>query len=276
MSQSKTTTFSTSNANLFPARWRWRGFVIYNLLAALVLASWLWQPTRQWWDVFDLQLLHLLNAPLATNSIWAHVWAIGNMRPVDVGVGLVMLAMITKRNWIFDGSQVRSAFYVFLALLLLLLLIRIELFSEVVKLMNWHRPSPSLTVEGTVRLSELFPDWEKQWYMKDNSKGSFPGDHASVLFIWTAMLSLFARGRQLLVVWVITILYLLPRLVAGAHWASDDFVGGLFLSLVTFGWGFYTPYAGITRNLLENFTSPILRRLRQFPVLRNFSLISGR
>ncbi len=267
---------STNTNELFQARWYWRELIICNLLAVLILASWLWQPTRQLWDAFDLRLFHWLNAPLATHPIWARIWAIGNMRPIDVTVGLIMLVTIIKSNWVFSGTQVRRAFYAFFALLLLLLFIRIVLFDEILKLMHWQRSSPSLVVEGAVRLTSLFPGWEQKWYLKDSSKQCFPGDHASVLFIWTAMLLFFARGKALFFVWLLTILYLLPRLIAGAHWGSDVFVGGAFLSLLAFSWGFYTPYAAKSQDLLERLTAPIIQPLAKLPFLRNISFISGR
>lgn len=264
-----------NNTSLFPASWRWRPLIICNVAALVLLASWLLPTTRQLWNAFDLWLFHLLNTPLASSSAWAHIWAIGNMRPVDAAVGLVMLAIIIKKNWIFSGAQVQRALYTFFALLLLLLFIRIALFSELVKLMGWQRSSPSLMVEDAVRLTALFPSWEQQWALKDSSQQCFPGDHASVLFIWTGMLLYFARGKALFFVWLLTILYLLPRLVAGAHWGSDVFVGGLFLSLTAFGWGVYTPYVAKAQVLLTRLGAPILQQLAKLPMLKNMSFITG-
>ncbi len=261
---------------LFPSRWHWRNLLICNVIAALLLASWLLPATRQLWDAFDLWLFHFLNAQLATHHVWATMWAIGNMRPIDAAVGLVMLITIIKSDFIFSGKQVRAALYAFLALLLLMLLIRIVLFDQALKLLHWQRASPSLMVEGAVRLTALFPGWEQTWYLKDSSEKCFPGDHASVLFIWTALLLMFARGKALFFVWLVTVLYLLPRLIAGAHWGSDVFVGGAFLSLMAFGWGFYTPYMAKVQSLLERLSAPLLKPLAKLPILKNISVISGR
>lgn len=261
--------------DLFPARWCWTGLMVCNLLAVALLASWSWQPVRPAWDALDAQLFHLLNAPLASSPAWAHVWAVGSMRPVDIGVGLIMLGLIIKSDWIFSGAEVRRALYGFLMILVLLLLIRVG-FAEVVKIMHWERASPSLTVDGAVRLTRLFPDWETRWYMKDSSGRSFPGDHASVLLLWAMFLSQYVRGRQLLLVWVLIAFFMLPRLVAGAHWASDDFVGGLAVSLIAFGWGFYSPYAAKASALLERLGAPMMRSLGRLPGLDRISLISGR
>ena len=269
----KTNTFESSQ--LVQSRWCWRELIICNVIALLLMASWLWQPTRQLWDTFDGWLFHLLNAPLANHPVWATIWAIGNMRPVDAAIGLVMLIAIIKSDFIFSGAQVRRALYAFLALLLLMLLFRIALFDQTLKLLQWKRASPSLVVDGAVRLTALFPGWEQKWALKDSSEQCFPGDHASVLFIWTAMLLTFARGKALFFVWLLTILYALPRLIAGAHWGSDVLVGGAFLSLMAFGWGFYTPYVAKAQNLLERLTAPIIKLLAKLPLLNQLSLISG-
>jgi len=72
------------------------------------------------------------------------------------------------------------------------------------------------------------------------------------------------------------LLFMLPRLVSGAHWLSDVVVGGSFLGLLTIGWGLYTPYAAKVCSLLERFVTPLLLRLGRLPGLRHISLLSGR
>ena len=270
----KTNSFESSQ--LAQARWCLRELIICNVIALLLMASWLMPTTRAVWNAFDGWLFHWLNAPLANHPIWATIWAISNMRPVDAAIGLVMLIAIIKADFIFSGAQVRRALYAFLALLLLMLLIRIALFDQTLKLLQYKRASPSLVVDGAVRLTTLFPGWAQKWALKDSSEQCFPGDHASVLFIWTAMLLIFARGKALVFVWLLTIIYALPRLIAGAHWGSDVLVGGAFLSLMAFGWGYYTPYVAKAQHLLERLTAPITKLLAKLPLLNQFSLISGR
>jgi hypothetical protein len=165
--------------DMIQARWRARELIACHLVALVLLASWLWPPARLLWDRLDLAIFHLLNAPLASNAAWAHVWGVCNMRPVDLAFGLVMLGILIKGNFVFTAAQVRQALYAFVAVLALLLLIRVGPLSELVKVLHLQRASPSLTVEGAVRLTELFPGWERDWHMKDSSGRSFPGDHAS-------------------------------------------------------------------------------------------------
>ncbi len=260
---------------LLNTQWRLRPLFACHLVALLLLLSWLWQPTRQLWDQFDLQLFRLLNEPVHAAGLWAHIWAIGSMRPVDLGVGVFMLAVMLKADLVFSGAQVRRAFFAFLAVLLLLLLFRVG-FAELVKAMDWQRPSASLVVEDSARLTKLFPEWEERWDMKDSATRSFPGDHASVLLIWAMFMSFFARNWRLLLVWAMATVFMLPRLVAGAHWGSDAFVGGVLLSLLALAWGCFTPFAYRASEWLERVTLPLTRWVAKLPVLGRFSLISGR
>ncbi len=262
-------------SNLFATKWRWKNLVIFNLLAVLILASWLWQTTRQLWDTLDASVFHFLNAPLASNATWAKIWAISNIRPFDIGVGLIMLGLLIKRDWVFTVDQVRRALLGLVALLVMLLLVRFG-FDAILKMMHWKRASPSLTVNDAVRLTRLFPDWEAHWYLKDSSEQCFPGDHASVLLIWAMLMTGFARRWKLILVWAITLFFMLPRLVAGAHWLSDDLVGGVFLSFVAFGWGYYSPYAEKASAWLERMCTPIFHLLSKVSLLNKISLISGR
>jgi len=265
-----------AEAGVIQARWRGRGLIACNLAALLVLASWRWPHARQLWDGVDAAAFQLLNAPLAGNTAWAQLWGVCNMRLVDLGVGLIMLAILIKGNFIFPAAQVRRALYAFVAVLALLLLIRVGPLNELVKAMHWQRSSPSLTVDGAVRLTALFPDWVRDWHLKDSSGRSFPGDHASILLLWAVFLSFAARGWRRWLVWALALLFMLPRLVSGAHWLSDVLVGGVFLALLAVGWGFYTPYAAMASSLIERVASPLTQRLARLPGLRNISLLSGR
>jgi hypothetical protein len=89
----------------------------------------------------------LLNAPLASNPIWLHIWAIASLRPFDIVVGLILLTLLIKGDWVFKAFDVRRAFFGFLSILLLMLVIR-ALFSKFADHMNWQHSSPSMMLEG--------------------------------------------------------------------------------------------------------------------------------
>jgi len=263
---------SKSSATTFPSQWRVRGLITWNLLAGLLLMSWVWEPTRLLWDLFDDALFVDLNLRLADAKPWARLWAFLNLRPMDIASGLLMLPFVIRSGFIFPTAKVRAALLTFVALLLLALALRVTFDYGIVKPLEMSRASPSLTVPGSVRLSELFPDWVIP--VKDSSVTSFPGDHASIALVWALLLSLFARGWRLLVVWGVTAILLLPRLVAGAHWGSDDFVGGLFVALLSIGWGCYTPYCAKVECALERAITPLRELLVRMPLLRRLRFLN--
>ncbi|MED5524756.1 MAG: phosphatase PAP2 family protein [Pseudomonadota bacterium] len=256
----------------FDAHWRLRPLLTLNILSLLLLASWLWPVTRALWDSFDDQLFTLLNSPLQHSHSYALVWALGSIRPMDIAVGLVMMWFLVRRDLVFSALHLRKALFGFLILLAVLLVTRM-LFTSVSYKLGWEHASPSLIESHAVRLTELFPDWEKV-ALKDSAGHSFPGDHASVVLLWALFLSFFARGWKLALVWALTALFMLPRLVAGAHWGSDDFVGGLFISLMSIAWGCYTPFLARAEALVERLAAPLMNRLGKLPLLSRSQLFN--
>lgn len=261
------------NRPLFQARWSWGPLAACTLLPVALLCFWLWPVGQILCLTFDEWLFHSLNAPLADNLIWRSIWAVGSLRPFDILVGLIMLSLLIRGDWVFKATQVRQAFFGFLVTLLLLVVIR-ALFSKWVSAMGWQHNSPSMVFDNAVHLSDFYPHLEAKWELKDRSSQSFPGDHASVLLIWALFMSLFSRRlAQHLVIWALALLFMLPRLVAGAHWGSDDYIGGLALALAVISLGLHTPLAAVFARQGERLLTPPLRSLGRLPLLGRLSLL---
>jgi hypothetical protein len=200
----------TTRSRIHPA-WRKPGLLALHLGAALLLAAWLFPVSRDIWDRLDLALFKLLNGSLAVGGLWADFWAVANVRPFDLVSAALMLLFLCRRDWLFRQSELRPALFTFLSLLLVSLVIRV-LLNKLVLLCGWQHHSPSLQVEGCFRLSEHHPYLAEHFELKDSSKRSFPGDHASVVMLWALFLSQFARGGKLAAVLGVTTLLMLPRL----------------------------------------------------------------
>jgi membrane-associated phospholipid phosphatase len=184
-----------------------------------------------------------------------------------------LLALLIRGDWVFKAIQVRQAFFGFLSILLLLLFIRM-LFSKLTAQMGWQHNSPSMVISGAIHMSDYFPGLEKTWELKDRSSQSFPGDHASVLLIWGMFMTVFAqRFTQVVVIWGLALLFMMPRLVAGAHWGQDDYIGGVLLALLALGWGYYTPFAAKVSGLLIRVTAPVFGLLGKLPVIGRLSVM---
>ncbi|MGB3124911.1 MAG: phosphatase PAP2 family protein [Pseudomonas sp.] len=262
-----------NNPGLFQAKWNLGRWAFCNLLAIGLLCFWLWPTGQMLCVLFDEWLFHLLNDPLASNSTWLHVWAVASLRPFDAVVGVILLALLIRGDWVFKAVQVRQAFFGFLGILLLLLFIRL-LFSKFAAQMGWQHSSPSMVISGATHMSDYFPGLEKTWELKDRSSQSFPGDHASVLLIWGMFMTVFAkRIGQVLVIWGLALLFMMPRLVAGAHWGQDDYIGGVLLALLALGWGYYTPFAAKVSAGLLRVTAPVFGLLSKLPVIGRLSVM---
>lgn len=261
------------NRPLFQARWSWGPLVACTLLPVALLCFWLWPFGQILCLTLDEWLFHSLNAPLADNTLWRYVWTIGSLRPFDIVLGLILLALLIRGNWVFKATQVREAFFGFLVTLLLLVVVRV-LFSKWVAIMGWQHNSPSMVFDNVVHLSDYYPNLEAKWELKDRSSQSFPGDHASVLLIWALFMTLFSRTLlQRLVIWGLALLFMLPRLVAGAHWGQDDYIGGLLMAVLALGWSCYTPLAAKASAVLLRWTAPLFSWLARLPLVGRMSVI---
>jgi membrane-associated phospholipid phosphatase len=262
-----------NNPGLFQARWNLGGLALCNLFAVGLLCFWLWPAGQAVCVVFDEWLFHLLNDPLASSQAWLHVWGVASLRPFDAVVGVILLALLIRGDWVFKTIEVRQAFFGFLGILLLLLFIRM-LFSKLAAQMGWQHHSPSMVISGAIQMSDYFPGLEKTWELKDRSSQSFPGDHASVLLIWGMFMTVFAkRLGQVLVIWGLALLFMMPRLVAGAHWGQDDYIGGVLLALLALGWGYYTPFAAKVSGALLRLTGPVFEWFQRVPLVNRLSVI---
>ena len=66
----------------------------------------------------------------------------------------------------------------------------------------------------------------------------FSGDHGLMLIIFAAFVWRYAGFRYFAAAVLLTIIFSLPRIMAGAHWFSDIMAGSLSLALITVP-GFY-------------------------------------
>lgn len=101
-----------------------------------------------------------------------------------------------------------------------------------------------------------------------------PGDHASVLLIWAMFMTVYSRTvGQRVIIWALAFLFMMPRLVAGAHWGQDDYIGGVMIALLALGWSCYTPFAAMATRFLLGVTAPIFNLLARLPLIRCLSIM---
>ena len=254
------------------ARWQPRMFILLQLTSILLLASWCLPATKTLWHALDVPVFRLLNGSLGHWPAWDFVWALLSTRVADFLAAVLMLCSLIVGGLVFDQHGLRRALVSFIALLVCTLIVR-TLFTRFIDAAGLQHASPSVFLGDGFSLSQAFPWMEQFMEIKDRSSRSFPGDHASVLLLWAAFLSLFARGKRLLLLWLTGIVLLLPRLVAGAHWLSDNLVGGGFVVMQTLAWGYYTAAGDWIYRLLDRLAEPCVRLARKIPLVNRLAIL---
>jgi membrane-associated phospholipid phosphatase len=255
------------------ARWRPASWLRLHLIALFILGTWLWAPTHTLWNALDHTSFHALNGTLGHVLGWDLFWALASTRVWDVLVGGLMLCLFIQQDWVFPKAGVRHALFTFLGVLLALVVVRVAV-TKLGEYLGWQHASPSIQLAAFAHhLSDQFPMIEQALEIKDRSSKSFPGDHASVLLAWGLFMSMFCRGRTRALFIGLALFLCMPRLIAGAHWMSDDFASGLAIALISIAWGYHTPFGAWIAAMLEWLAKPFLGIAQYIPVLRRMAVL---
>lgn len=256
---------------LLPGSWRWRGLSLCLIAAAVLLTSWLWPASRAYWDQIDHAAFAALNGGLALGGLWQVFWAAMSVRAADLLGGLVMLACVITPGFVFPPSRLREALHALLAVIACAIVVRFAFEWLFVIPFHEARASPSLLEPHAIRLSEIYAHWRPA--VKDASHGSFPGDHAALLLAWAFFMSAHARDLRLLETWIVAVFFMLPRLVAGAHWLTDAVVGGGVIALLSIAIAQFTPAGARIADWLDAHTAGLRKWLQRVPLLGRLSIL---
>jgi len=204
----------------------WIGAALLLMLSWWPLLSWPpFLQSRSLWNALDARIYFALNGTVAWHDAVAAFWAVTGDRVFDVVSALVLLVLYLvaiSRDGLERFRAGLAMGFVTLIVLLAVLLVQ----RQVIAL---ERLAPSHVLQPFHSLADVVA-WSNA---KEGSNRSFPGDHASVMMILT-VLWWRSEGRRVgLVMLALTVLFTLPRLAAGAHWATDVLVGGGVATFVT-------------------------------------------
>lgn len=232
--------------------WRKTPLILANLLALVLMLSWLLEPTRALWLALDEQLFWAMNRSLNWGEGWQRLWAIANNRAFDLAAAAAMLLLFAHQALLRDRQ--RLPHYIAVGLMMFITLLLMLAISKELPIV---RPSATAQFPEALRLTQLVPDIDT----KDFSSDSFPGDHGLVLLLCAGFALVYLpRGHGLLAL-LFMVLFTLPRLMSGAHWVTDEIVGALSLGMITLSWLFATP---LHRHLLNWFERQVKRFLARF------------
>ncbi|MDZ4368833.1 MAG: DUF368 domain-containing protein [Afipia sp.] len=214
--------------------WQWKTLLIWTALSALLFASW-WPiaATRELWDAVDLWVFRTSNATVTWEPM-AIIWALSGDRRFDYFSALIIFGIYLAYISRGDLARFRDgvAFGIMTAVILLVVIV---LQREIIA---FPRLSPSLALDSYHSIQALVP-----WSLaKEGSNSSFPGDHATVTLIIAVLWWLGFNWRFGLLGFVLGFLFAMPRIAAGAHWATDVVIGGGFVTILTIGLVRGTPF----------------------------------
>lgn len=227
-------------------------FLLCYLVGGLVAISWAALPAHGPWARWDLAIFHTVNAWLGESAHWADLVAITNNRLFDLVV-LGCMGIILARSFFARDLAGRRQ----LVAMGIVMLLSAVVINQLGHQLPVARPSPTLMVSDALRVTHL-----SEIPTKDSSGDSFPGDHALFLMIFAGFalryLPRWAGSTALLMV----PLFSAPRILAGAHWFTDVYVGALGMATLCLPWLLLT-------SLSDRLIARIVPYLAPLPLLRS-------
>lgn len=256
--------------------WNVKGLLALHALALGLMVLWSWPTSRTVLEGMSLSLFLWLNGSLADAPLWAKAVAISNVRAVDLVTAALMAVFLLKADWAVDRRQVREVFTGFVLLLIWLLIFREMVLSPLSQWAGWKLPSPSMAVDDAISLASHVGPFR----VKSGDHTSFPGDHAAVLMAWWGYLLWMGRRqrrwRWLIPASALVIVMMLPRLIIGAHWLTDNLIGGTVIAALSLAWVCMTPLLAVTYGWIK---SPLERSVvwinQRWPATRRLALLDA-
>lgn len=227
--------------------WHLSGLIWSFAIAGLLILSYLAPLTHPAWAALDTRVALALNSLVATSHPAQLLWAFGNRRVFDYISGAVLLMVVG--HYVMAGTNAPRTTRIARMAISCVMLVALVALTRQFLFHDVSRNSPSIVLSHFTILSD-----HVTFHVKDHSGQSFPGDHATVLATFTFLLWAFAGWRYGLVSASLAALFALPRLVSGAHWLSDDIVGGVVTALVTVPIIVFTPCGNYLVNAVLQIT----------------------
>ncbi|REC93553.1 phosphatase PAP2 family protein [Kushneria indalinina] len=222
-----------------------RRILFYNLLGVTLVTTW-WLPQFLVWSSVDDAIFWFFNQFItADHPTWTSILAGLNTRAFDKAMFVLLVVMLyaaMKRDP--QGSWLKWGVIGFVMTATALVL------QDIIhNLMTYKHASPTGMLDNVNLLTNL-----TSLPAKDTASSSFPSDHGLMAMIFAAFMWHFADR---LIAWLATALVVLvcaPRIMVGAHWVSDVYVGALSIALIALPWVLCTPLASAAvNNLIQLF-----------------------
>ena len=237
--------------------WNPKGLLLSHVLIVFLLLLLFSPYTQGVLSAVDRAFFCFLNGSLKGHPHMQLFWSLANHKLTDWVHDVVFLFLIIAAVFAAPKQDRLKKISQFLFCILYIACI-IFFFNRLIFRENLDivRLSPTVELPNSIRLSKIFPELG----IKDASKQSFPGDHATTALLLAASYGYLARGKLALLGWAYGIFMCLPRLIAGAHWLSDVAIGSGCIALFFLSWAFHTPLANHASSLFERSLRFFLRK----------------
>ncbi|MDH4573907.1 PA-phosphatase [Salinicola acroporae] len=217
--------------------------IAFNLAGLVLLLSWALPHGLPWTDLDDRIFWAFNQWITPENGLWNDTLALLNTRFFDAasfGVMGVLFAVAMRRDPRPD--RVRRWFGIGVTMLLTAGVIAVV----TNKAITYGHPSPTRFFAHAAHLTDIV-----SIPTKDSASNSFPGDHGLMLMIFAGFMLRFADRRT--AGWSVAFVMLLsaPRIMVGAHWFSDVYMGALSIALLALPWVLCTPVATTVTTLVQ-------------------------
>jgi len=217
--------------------------VLMNLAGLALFFSWLLLPGHGFWFPVDAGVFRFFNNLLTENRAFLWLVAITNNRAFD-GCSLVAMGLLMLSYWVKEAPYGRRQIIIMGVVMLLTAVV----LNQLGQMIPVQRHSPTLFFTDINRVSDLL-----NVPTKDASKDSFPGDHGMMLMIFCGFMLRYFGVRAFAISLIIFVVFSLPRMMIGAHWFTDIFVGSLSVILVGLPWVLMTPLSDIIITRLNHY-----------------------
>ncbi|BDH45160.1 lipid A 1-diphosphate synthase [Salmonella enterica subsp. enterica serovar Choleraesuis] len=197
-----------------------------NIISVALFCSWLLPANHGFWFPIDSAIYHFFNHQWVTHRGFLWLVAITNNRAFDA-ISLLCMGTLMLSYWLPASKAGRRK----IILMGVTMLISAVLLNQIGQAIPIERPSPSISFTDTYRMRDLI-----SIDTKDSSGDSFPGDHGTMLLIFCGFMLRYFGGRAFTISIAIFLFFILPRIMGGAHWFTDVFVGSLSVVLMVLPW----------------------------------------
>lgn len=217
--------------------------LLLNALGLALFFSWYLPENHGFWFSLDAGIFHFFNNGLVKSHAYVLLLAITNNRVFD-GISLLAMGALFSWFWWHETPNGRRRLVIMGVVLLLCAVV----INQLGHLIPVSHVSPTLYFPDIHRVSELL-----QFPTKDGSKDSFPGDHGLMLLIFTGFVLRYFGQKAFFIALLIFFVFASPRIMIGAHWFTDVYVGSLSIALIGLPWALLTPLSDGLINLLDRY-----------------------